>query len=144
MISEAVLKLYPLPFASAFEAAVAAGVIYKNAAHRLGCQGVEVGTVLAVHVPATGHFKEDFIQQGSWLQGVVGSLITELGNCHSPEFVEDEGSQLRLRALVSRPDTVKDRGKVESRPWLWFHEVMPFKYMKRGGCMGFTFLDRDT
>ena len=133
MICDAALELHALPIPAPLDAAVAAGVIHQNPAHRLRCQSVEVRAILPIHAPAAGQFQKNFVHQRGGLQGVAGALIAELGHGHPVQFVEDKRPQLGLRVVIARPDTFQDCREV-GRLRIPFHAVNLSNYIKRCDC----------
>lgn len=83
-----------VPVAPAFEALFSPGVVYQDAAHRLGSGGEEVTAA----IPAIGLLASDepdvsLVDEGGSLEGVAGGFGGHPGGSQLAQFVVDEREQ---------------------------------------------------
>src|SRR5206468_1836149 len=91
--------------AAALEAALAAGALDEDAAHRLGGGGEEVPAVGPVGRPVGVHQPDErLVDQGGRLERVAGLLAGEVGGCQAAQLVVNEREQLPLRGRVAAGD----------------------------------------
>jgi hypothetical protein len=73
---------------------VAPGVIDENSAHHLRRDAKEMRAALPIDVPLVDKPQVYLVNQGRWLQGVVGALFPKLPRRNAAEFRVHEGQQL--------------------------------------------------
>ena len=80
--------------AAAFLAVGRLGIVQQDAAHDLGGDAEEVGTILPAGAALIDELQVGLVDEGSGLQGMAGALAAELGAGDPFELLVDERRQL--------------------------------------------------
>ncbi len=70
-----------------------AGVLYEDAPHGAGRKAEKMNPILPAGLLSTDEAKIDFVDQGRWLQSMVGALLLEIAPGDAAELAGEQGHQ---------------------------------------------------
>ena len=101
-------------------------MIDQDPAHHLRRDTEEMCSILPVTFPLIGKPHVRLVNQGGWLQGVVGPLVAKLSRRNASELGIDKRQQLVERAPIAATPIAEQRRHIARRE----HEV--FNQLDRG------------
>jgi hypothetical protein len=87
-----------------------ARMIDQNSAHRLRCEPKEMGAVLPTDAFPAEQAHVELVDQGGWLQGMVGTLTLELARGDPAELIDHQRHQTVERCRVAIGPVGKQSG----------------------------------